>query len=299
MDKFILKAYEKYKSKLKSLDEIIAKVYDDFKKEYSNSQDKVVLENIANRDIFKTTLLNVVGISEYDYYTKNVDKKLKDYVESSIYPEYQKNDKAHGIVHIREVVRRAFALNETLGLGLNDNMIFAMASCHDLGKHIEHTIHEKIAASKFMEDEGMKKFFSDTERVIIRDAIEDHRSSKEDNPRSTYGKLISSADRNTSIEMVFIRSFFVGQERTPDMTIDEFLDFTFKRLSKRYGEENPENMFYSDETYERFLAEMRALLKDEVAFKDRYCKVNGITNRSNLVINENGFSMWGISWYIL
>ena len=32
--------------------------------------------------------------------------------------------------------------------------------------------------------------------------------------------------------MVFIRSFFVGQVRTPEMTIEEFLDFTFKRLSK-------------------------------------------------------------------
>lgn len=244
-----------------------------------------------SRDEFKKELLLAMEIDEYSYYTENVDKKLKDYVEKSVYPKYEKNDKAHGIVHIREVVRRAFELNESLGLNLNHNMIYAIASCHDLGKYIDHKTHEKIAAETFMADEGMKDFFSNTERVIIHDAIEDHRSSKEDTPRSTYGKLISSADRNTTIEMVFIRSFFVGQERTPEYTVEEFLDFTHKRLSKRYGEENPENMFYNDKTYDLFLSDMRALLSDEKAFKDRYCKVNGIESRTGLLIDEKGYSM--------
>lgn len=244
-----------------------------------------------SRDEFKKMLLRECNIDEYDYYTLDVRDDLKKYVESHIYPQYEKNDKAHGIVHIREVVRRAFELNESLGLGLDKNMIYAIASCHDLGKYIDHKIHEKIAAETFMQDKGMEQFFSNTERVIIRDAIEDHRSSKEDTPRSTYGKLISSADRNTSIEMVFIRSFFVGQERTPEYTVEEFLDFTHKRLSKRYSEENPENMFYNDDTYDKFLIDMRALLSDETAFKDRYCKVNGIESRTGLLIDEKGYTL--------
>ena len=78
-----------------------------------------------------------------------------------------------------------------------------------MGKYIDHKRHHLIAAEKFMEDEGMRQFFTDDERKVIKEAIEDHRSSKEDEPRSVYGKLISSADRNTTIEMVFIRSFIV------------------------------------------------------------------------------------------
>ena len=88
--------------------------------------------------------------------------------------------------------------------------------------------------------------------------------------------------------MVFIRSFFVGQVRTPEMTIEEFLDFTFKRLSKRYGEERPENMFLEDETYRVFLQDMRNLLQDEVKFKNRYCEVNHIKSRNNKVADETG-----------
>jgi len=147
--------------------------------------------------------------------------------------------------------------------------------------------HAIIAARRFLKDEVMATFFTEEERTIIKEAIEDH-SSSADMPRSDYGKLVSSADRNTRIEMVFIRSFFVGKSRTPDLTIDEYLDFTYNRLLKRYGEEKPENMFFEDETYREFLKDMRALLKNEIEFKKRYCEVNHIKSRNNLVRDELG-----------
>ncbi|MCI8670499.1 MAG: HD domain-containing protein [Bacilli bacterium] len=221
-------------------------------------------------------------------FLEKVDPKLVEYVQENIFPEYLKNDLGHGIFHIKEVIRRAFMLNENLDLKLDDNMIFAMASFHDLGKYINHEIHEQIAASKFMEDEKMKEFFSNDERNIIKEAILDHRSSFRDNPRSIYGKLISSADRNTSVKLVFIRSFFVGQERTPDMTIEEFLDFTFKRLTKRYSILEPERMFLEDNVYKKFLEEMRELLCNEELFKNKYCSINRIVSRTNKVREELG-----------
>lgn len=220
---------------------------------------------------------------------KNVDKQLIDYVRENILPEYNKNDKGHGILHILEVIRRSFELKESLKLdNLDDNMIFAIASCHDNGKYIDHKTHEKIAAERFYENNDFKKFFTDEQRKTIKEAIEDHRSSFEDVPRSDYGKLISSADRNSTIDIVFIRSFFVGQERTPNFTMEEFLDFTLNRLRKRYSEEDSENMFFEDEIYAKFLADMRKLLKDEKAFKDRYCKVNNVTNRTKKIIELKG-----------
>ncbi len=230
-----------------------------------------------------------------DYYTnqleiltQNVDPNLKNYIFQNIFPEYEKNDKGHGIFHILEVIRRAFELNNSLNLSLDDNLIFTIAACHDNGKYINHETHEKIAAERFFSNNDFKNFFSDFERQIIKEAIEDHRSSFKDTPRSDYGKLISSADRNSTIDIVFIRSFFVGQVRTPNMTIEEFLEFTLNRLRKRYSEEDSENMFFEDEIYATFLKDMRELLKNEKAFKDRYCKVNNLTKRKALVFEEKG-----------
>jgi len=225
---------------------------------------------------------------EYIECTKNVDSKLKYYIENNVFPEYDKNDKGHGILHILEVIRRAFELNNSMNLNLDDNMIYAIASCHDNGKYVDHKTHEQIAAQRFFENQDFKNYFNDQQRIIIKEAIEDHRSSFEDEPRSYYGKLISSADRNSTIDIVFIRSFFVGQDRTPDMIVEDFLDFTWKRLSKRYSEEDSENMFFEDDIYATFLAEMRNLLNNEKEFKDRYCKVNNIQNRNGLLINEKG-----------
>ena len=210
------------------------------------------------------------------------------YVQEHVFPLYQENDLGHNIVHIKEVIRRCFVLNKTFNLNLDSNMIFAMASYHDLGKHLDHERHHLIAGKLFYEDQNMQTFFDDKQRKIIREAIEDHRSSKQDTPRSVYGKLISSADRNTSIEIVFIRSFFVAHERMPEENIEEYLDYTIKRLSKKYSELNPENMFYEDDVYKKFLVEMRKLLKEPDKFKQEYCRINQIISRNHRVCDEKG-----------
>ena len=70
--------------------------------------------------------------------------------------------------------------------------------------------------------------------------------------------------------------------------IEEYLDYTIERLSKKYDEENPENMFFEDETYKVFIQDMRNLLKRVDEFKNRYCEVNHITSREHRVKDEQG-----------
>lgn len=273
----------------------IVNLFQEIKKENNNlSLDELLYETykrLNTEDSFeniRTIILKYNNINEYEYYTKDVKKELKEYIEKNIFPKYEPNDKAHGIIHILEVIRRSFALNDTLKLDLDKNMVYTIAACHDVGKYINSDIHEKIAAEEFIKDENMKAFFDDEKRNVIKEAIEDHRSSKEDIPRSKYGKLISSADRNTRIEIVFIRSFFVAKAKMPEYNIEEYLDYTIKRLSKRYSEENPENMFYEDEIYRIFLKDMRQLLKNEIEFKKLYCDVNHIKSRNSKVKEESG-----------
>lgn len=230
-------------------------------------------------------------IKEYNNCTKEVDVNLKKYVEEVLFPQYAKNDQGHGILHILEVVRRSFVLNKSLDLNLNPNMIFVIAASHDLGKYEEHETgekHAKIAGRRFIENQSFSRFFTDSQRQTIKEAIEDHSSSLEDMPRSDYGKLVSSADRNTSIEMVFIRSFFVGKRKNPDQNIEDYLEFTLNRLRKRYGEEDPENMFFADSDYETFLKDMRELLKDGEKFKNLYCEINHISSREHSLKDEPG-----------
>ena len=230
-------------------------------------------------------------IKEYNECTKEVSPELKRYVEEQIFPQYSKNDQGHGILHILEVVRRSFVLNKSLNLGLDPNMIYAIAASHDLGKYEEHETgekHAKIAGRRFIQNQCFSRFFSDNQRQTIKEAIEDHSSSLEDMPRSDYGKLVSSADRNTSIEMVFIRSFFVGKRKNPDQNMEDYLEFTLNRLRKRYSIEDSENMFFADKDYETFLEDMRELLKDGEKFKNLYCEINHVSSREHSLKDEPG-----------
>ena len=95
-------------------------------------------------------------------------------VQKNVFPVYEKNDKGHGILHILEVVRRSFVLNNELNLELNPNMIYAIAASHDVGKYEEHETgekHAKIAARRFANNKDFAQFFSEEDRKIIKEAI--------------------------------------------------------------------------------------------------------------------------------
>ncbi len=146
------------------------------------------------------------AITQYKSISSEVSPALKEHIEKNVFPKYARNDEAHGIFHILEVIRRSLVLNSVMDLNLDIDMIFAISACHDLGKYIDSDNHHMIAAQEFINDKKMKKFFSEEQCVIIQQAIEDHRSLKEDEPRSDYGKLVSEADKNTNVKDNFEKS---------------------------------------------------------------------------------------------
>ena len=82
-----------------------------------------------------------------------VNSKLKQYIEENIYKEYDKNEEGHGIKHINNVVKRA--LNIAKKYDLNEDIVYTIASYHDIGHHIDTKNHEKISAKIFLEDENI------------------------------------------------------------------------------------------------------------------------------------------------
>ena len=130
-----------------------------------------------------------------------INKQLKEYIEKVILPEYEKNEQGHGPKHIEYVVRRSLEFARQVE-GVNLDMVYAVASYHDIGHHIDAKNHERVSAGIFADDENMYMFFTPDEIDIIYEAIEDHRASGDHEPRSVYGKIVSSADRRTDINNV-------------------------------------------------------------------------------------------------
>lgn len=91
-------------------------------------------------------------------------------------------------------------------------MVYTIASYHDLGHYIDRKTHEIISAKIFMEDKKIRQWFTDEQIIIIKEAIEDHRASSNHEPRTIYGKIISTADRTIiDIDNTKRRSYSYGK----------------------------------------------------------------------------------------
>lgn len=58
-------------------------------------------------------------------------------------------------------------------------MVYVIASFHDLAHHNDKDNHEVLSTKLFYKNKAMKGLFTDEQRQIIREAIEDNRTSLE------------------------------------------------------------------------------------------------------------------------
>lgn len=194
-----------------------------------------------------------------------INKDLEDYIEENIFPEYSKNEPAHNIDHIKYVINRSFKFADTVP-DINYDMVYTIAAYHDIGHHIDSKRHEMISGKIMSRDENLKNFFSDEELKIIKEAIEDHRASSNHEPRTIYGKIVSTADRNNTVEACLRRSYTYGKKLEPDATEEELFERAYKHLNMKFGENGYAKFFFEDEDYEKFLKEIRELLTDKKLF---------------------------------
>lgn len=197
----------------------------------------------------------------------SINNELKEYIERNVFPEYSRNEPAHNINHITNVINRSFKFADTIP-NINYNMVYTIAAYHDIGHHIDSKRHEIISGEIMSKDENLKKFFTEEELKIIREAIEDHRASSDHEPRSIYGKIVSTADRNHTVEACLRRSYTYGRKLNPNFNEEELFENAHKNLKMKFGENGYAKFFFKDEEYENFLKEIRELLSDKKKFID-------------------------------
>ena len=194
-----------------------------------------------------------------------INNKLKQYIEENVFPEYKKNDQGHDLEHIKYVINRSIKFADTIP-DINYDIVYTVASYHDIGHHINPKLHEIISAEIMYKDDNLKEYFSDEERLIIKEAIEDHRASSDHEPRSIYGKIVSTADRNNTVEACLRRSYTYGKKLEPNSTDEELFERAYKHLNMKFGENGYAKFFFKDEEYEKFLKDIRELLSDKKIF---------------------------------
>lgn len=198
----------------------------------------------------------------------NVNKELKEYIENNIFPEYKKNDQGHNLQHINYVINRSIKFADTVP-DVNYNIVYTVAAYHDIGHHIDPKKHELISAEIMYADDKLKEFFNDEERIIIKEAIEDHRASSNHEPRSIYGKIVSTADRNNTVEACLRRSYCYNKKLHPEFNDEQIFEDCHYHLNDKFGENGYAKFYFKDDEYEKFLTDIRDIL----ANKDRFIEI--------------------------
>ena len=202
----------------------------------------------------------------------DINPELQNYIETEIFPLYERNEPGHGIDHIHTVINRSLYIAKEYEI--NKNIVYTVAAYHDLGHYINPKIHEKLSADIFMKDNKIKKWFTEEEIQIIKEAIEDHRASSNHEPRNIYGKIISTVDRTIkSIDLSIKRAHTYTINNLPKMTEKERIQKVYEHLNDKYGSNGYAKTYLYDEEFEKAKAKFVEALRDKDTFIKRIEKV--------------------------
>ncbi len=210
---------------------------------------------------------------------EEVNKELIKYIEDEILPQYDKNDKRHGLSHIKYVIERCFKLLKQFS-NINKDMIYAIAAFHDIAHHIDKDNHEFLSAEIFYQNAKMQEFFTDEQRIIIKEAIEDHRASLEYVPRNDYGKIISTADRNVSIKSSLKRTHAYTLKHYQDYDLNQMIERAYNHIREKFGVNGYAKIYCKDEEFDKFKEKVQELLEDKEKFISTYLEVNDILDKA-------------------
>ena len=167
-------------------------------------------------------------------------------------------------------------------------MVYAIAAYHDIGHYIDAKNHEKISAEMLLTDKNLKKFFSEDEIKIMSGAVYDHRASLEGEPRSIYGKIVSSADRETRDNIQLQRMYEYRLTHYPDKSLEWIIEDTRLYIINKFGKKGYaiEKMYFEDLDYKKFLEDISVVAENKEEFRKRFMEVNGLNNKSVLQMQE-------------
>ncbi len=197
--------------------------------------------------------------------TRIVDKPeellLDVYIQQEILPQYDAFDGGHKRDHAETVIReslklaRAYAADET--------MAYVIAAYHDLGLKFDREKHHIHSGEILMADENLRKWFTEEQLLTMRDAVEDHRASGKNPPRTIYGAIVAEADRQIDPLTVVHRTMAYSQKLYPDGGFETLYQRSLEHLHEKYAEGGYLKLWLNSERNVQGLAALRAIIRNE------------------------------------
>ena len=200
--------------------------------------------------------------------TNSPSLDLVEFVETQILPRYADFDRAHNLEHVTRVIRRSLEMVKTTGADIN--MAYVIAAYHDLGMSGPRAVHHIAGGKILASDARLKKWFSQEQIKIMKEAVEDHRASASHAPRSLYGKIVAEADRDISVDIVVRRTIQYGLGNYPQLDKEGHWRRFKKHLDEKYSVNGYIRLWLPHSPNERSLNELRQLIAEPQKLRETF-----------------------------
>ena len=203
--------------------------------------------------------------------SQHVNLELMNFVETQILPLYAEFGASHGINHVPRVINQSIKLARNTGADIN--MVYAIAAYHDIGMSGPRAIHHITGGKILQADQRLRKWFTEDQMTVMREAIEDHRASSSHSPRSMYGKIVAEADRDLEPEVVFRRTIQFGLEQYPDQDKESQWERFRSHMMNKYSAQGYIHLWIPKSPNEAHLRELRAIISNPPELRRQFERI--------------------------
>ncbi|MBR5389567.1 HD domain-containing protein [Candidatus Saccharibacteria bacterium] len=233
---------------------------------------------------------------------REINPEVCRYIGNEILPKYRQL-KGHTDSHITDVIERSLKIAQDLE-DINIDMVYVIAAYHDLGRLIDNKTHHIESGKMLRADKILRTFFNDEEIEIMAEAVEDHRASLKSDPRSLYGRIVSSADRSCDVNEILARAYDYNRALNPDLSEREAIEVIRLILRGKYipGAYADKKMYFRTPEYDIFLRKVEEITATPEGFykvqtefnRKRFGDKTGCAKRKSIVIigaSRKGYEM--------
>ena len=197
--------------------------------------------------------------------------ELKEYIETTILPMYDKHDAAHRRDHADIVIRQSLKLAENYDVDMN--MVYAIAAYHDTG--IIHGREQHHIASKqiMLADRKLLRWFTSEQIATMADAVEDHRASSKHAPRTIYGCIVAEADRVIIPESIIRRTIQFTLTNHPELNMEEGYERLMQHLKDKYDYDGYLKLWIKESENAQRLEELRQIIANKELLRSIYERI--------------------------
>ncbi len=203
-----------------------------------------------------------------------VTPSLRQYVEQFVLPRYRHFDAAHGVEHVQRVMAQSMELMGKLTargeIGLNADMVYAIAAYHDTGIAGGRETHHLVSGRIIRNDQRLREWFSCQKIETMAQAAEDHRASLQGTPRSLYGMIVAEADRDIEPVTVVRRTIAYGLAHHPELDTEAHWQRTLQHLHEKYDEGGYLKLYVNCSRNAQQLALLRELIHNQVRLRQLF-----------------------------